>query len=59
MLGGDYEMVEVTIRVTRAQLNWAIRHINNWLAEQEVNTEPDASSFVSALSSPVQEQPAD
>jgi hypothetical protein len=55
--GHDQE-IDVTIRVTQEQLTWAIQHINNWIAKQPVNTEPDAHRFVSALSHPLRETPA-
>ncbi len=47
--------VELTIRVSQESLNWAVRHINNWIAEQPVNSEPLAHEFVSALSNPIQQ----
>ena len=45
--------VEITIRVSEESLAWAIRHINDWLAAQPVNTEPLGHEFVTALSHPV------
>lgn len=55
----DDQMLEVTIRVSNAELWWAIRHINDWIAEQPINTEPHAHRFVSALSNPVHERVTD
>ena len=45
--------IQLTIAVTEAELNWAVAHINNWIADQPVNTEPLAHRFVSALTNPV------
>ncbi len=44
---------EVTIRVSQAELGWAIRFLNDFIASKPVNTEPLAHAFVSALSSAI------
>ncbi|HEY5181624.1 MAG TPA: hypothetical protein VIJ07_17950 [Dermatophilaceae bacterium] len=45
--------LQLTIEITEAELDWAVQHINNWIASQPVNTEPLAHGFVSALTNPV------
>jgi hypothetical protein len=59
MASRDNQMLEVTIHVTERQLTRAIQHINNWIASRPVSTEPDAHRFVSALSNPARQVPAD
>ena len=49
------EKIELTIQVSPESLSWAVRHINNFIASQPVNTEPLAHEFVSALTNPVSE----
>lgn len=56
-MDSDDDEIELTIRVTQGQLGWAVRHINDWIARQPVNTCGDAHRFVSALTSPVAENP--
>jgi hypothetical protein len=56
-MDSDDDQIELTIRVTQRQLGWAVLHINNWIAEQPVNTCGDAHRFVSALTNPVTEKP--
>lgn len=40
------------LKVRRLLAMWpsAVPSLNNWIAENEVNTQPEASAFVSALS---------
>ena len=42
----------LTIEVSEESLRWAVLHINNYIADQPVNTEPLAHEFVSALTNP-------
>ena len=51
----DDANVEITIKVSQESLTWAVRHLNNFIADQPVNTEPLAHEFVSALTNPVSE----
>ncbi|MDX6288022.1 MAG: hypothetical protein QOG53_3507 [Frankiales bacterium] len=49
------DSVELTIRVSQESLSWAVLHINEFIAQQPVNTEPLAHEFVSALTNPLSE----
>ena len=43
------DKVELTITASQESIAWAIRHLNDFIASQPVNTEPLAHEFVSAL----------
>ena len=55
-MNSDDEQIELTVRVTRRELDWAVGHINEWIAGRPVNTCGDAHGFVSALTRPVAER---
>jgi hypothetical protein len=51
--GMSEKRLQLTIEITEEEIDWAVQHINNWIASQPVNTEPLAHGFVSALTNPV------
>lgn len=44
------ERVTLTIRLEPSTLDWAIRFLNDYIAEKDANTMPEAHDLASALS---------